>query len=337
MTDREFLAAAEKSEFPLTLKDERIAEGQKALSALFSGMLWNPEPGGMLDIPCRSCLCLSGKPGTGKRTMAEAFAGSAAEKGFQVFWISSKLIHLTRETELAERIRLVFEKAEQQPSLVIAEPCGEKAPWQFLAAQYREAKTNHALILLILESEQASGFISELPEMIFLPVKQPEKPARTWFWEKNRIPGKDFSSQWLIENTDGLSYAELQTVLISLRLELRGKALCEYQGDAGKIALAIQEKKLACSKADVETIIDRIRKKQERDMHRSTLQPETSQPVLPQSGPEQPVLPKPEPKQTMKQQDNPLPEDDDALWDHLADEMGLEAALADLEEMADDE
>ena len=241
---------------------------EQTLEALTGNVYWRQLLKGLIPVKDlddifhlggRSCICLTGAPGAGKRTLALAFAGSAVQSGGMLFRLTEEMLADVPEEEIPACINLLFRTASDPHQfsdahkVLMFEPRGRKKYWNALAAAYARLSGAAWVTVLIVEEDQKMAEASGIPDLLTCLVTLPGKTDREAFFasNKNVLPRKgrtaaekEPSHAWMAEKTDGLNYSELNQIIRLIRLSLK-KAASERFGtgfgiDRGALIAALK-------------------------------------------------------------------------------------------------
>ncbi len=241
MDARAFIAAALQETPRETLQ---TITGHGKLKSLLKGLLPNTEMDRIFLLPSRYCICLTGVSGSGKRTLAEAFAGSAAQSGYAYYRADACLLREVPEELRGMCIRNLLQQSVSAPGVFLIEPAGDREMLQEIAGAYSMlTEQANAIVLLTEEDPEAAGSI-RIPDLMKFEIGAPDQKDREAFFGdiRNRLPRKTNeagekvpSYRVLAEGSEGLTYRELTQVIQTIRLQLKTRAQTEYGTDTAAL------------------------------------------------------------------------------------------------------
>ncbi len=260
LDERQFIARAEaeasRRAAALT-RDLRRPDGSldeytshKPLRELLWTLLPDPAADGILLLPSKNAVLLTGAPGCGKRSLACTFLDWASQAGFRCFSVDRSLASSVPEDSLPEFLAKLMSGAETAPLAVVIEAgSGEgterRCPDPLLAAAagaWKQVPDRSCLTVILVSSDPFAVQDADLPGLIVLPAGLPAKKEREDFFaeHRNRMPRRNEpaaagaapvkapSFAWLAEKTEGLSYSGLQQVVRIVRMRLKLRAMQEF-------------------------------------------------------------------------------------------------------------
>ena len=236
-------------ELPLPEKTLADIVARDAYTGILRSLLPDDELDWIFLLDRLQTVCLCGRPGTGKRTLAMAYAGSAGRRGCRILRGSCSALSEDREAA-ADQMRQILQEAAGSPSVLLLEMGGRRELWEAFSQCRKELSSQAPLTVLLIEDEETFLGSPWLRGMTVLHVQPPESAARAVFFEsdENRLmrrtdaQGKKVPSyQWLAEETEGLTYTELQLVVRLIRVQMKRRAQRELDGDPERVIAELKK------------------------------------------------------------------------------------------------
>ncbi len=199
-----------------------------------------PEVDQYLKLDSIWPVAICGQPGCGKRTLAVAFAGTAAAAGRRCFLLNGS--DLPEDIpSIREEFRKLASSMNGTQTVVILEGCGREAVWEALARELENPESDLEQLLLVLVEDDEKYLSSPWSmQMLLLHVTPPDLMEREAFFqmdENSLMRRTDEKGEkrpaysWMAEQTEGLTYRDLNQVIFLIRLQMKGRVMGEYGGD----------------------------------------------------------------------------------------------------------
>ncbi|MBR2189808.1 MAG: ATP-binding protein [Eubacterium sp.] len=245
--------------------------GNAFLKGVLGGLLLEKELDEIFMLPRQRTFCLTGEAGTGKRTLVEAFAGSAAVKGYLFYRVTHALFHMIPEESRTVFFEKLIEEAAEAPCILLFEPQGDSEYWEELNYIWAALSRAAQIIVFIVECDRQAVKAGNLRNLQVFSLELPGHSERRAFFEapenkmprRSVIPGsqeKEPSFQRLAELSEGLSYREMQQVVTILRLQLKERALSQYGGDLNQVVQALRAQELVYTEGQFEAAVKAVEK-----------------------------------------------------------------------------
>lgn len=181
-------------------------------------------------LPGAYLFLLCGKAGSGKRTLACAYAGDLMRQGYRFFALcAADLLGEDRE-ETAERISALTERMRQGQTVVLLEELNllsEPRAAGLLAAELQRLQREGCSFVCLATAERAEEVSPSLSAICFLcPLEPPDEAEREAYFEGQLAgsfacgPGLD--ARTMAHLSEGCSYAQLAAVVLYVRGMLCG-------------------------------------------------------------------------------------------------------------------
>lgn len=270
-----------------------IARPEKGLDQLTAATYWryilmgcvpNPAFDSLFSLPAKSGFCLCGEPGTGRHSVAKAFAGAvpAAEyegKGYVTCMISGVNLLRERAEETEQRVRELFSGLLQSPAVLIIDTIQTDSLRNMVAAEYERLKPACPFTLFVIEEDEETARRSWERILLFCRFALPDMAERASFFnlEDNYLPaGKwtDNGAAWLAAHTEGMNYAQLRTLVMMGNYFMKVNLVSRYKGDLEAAMEGIQDGKVFFEKKDFEDLLDMVRRQVEEEEELPVPEPE---------------------------------------------------------------
>lgn len=218
--------------------------GRDEWKAMLTGCVIDPDLRELLELPVPAAFLLTGAPGTGKRTLARAFAGELGSRFF-----SLKLSDFFRETaeeaEIWERIRdvgRVLSAAEGPVFLLVEEAdqgdeAGRFAASDALAELLEEESLRALPLMCVMTAEDEKRVAVSLRKIAVLcRLKAPDPKERADYYKRTleRVVKCKGGYDWEIMagETAGFSFADCEAAVRFVKALLIEKGLRTYGNPA---------------------------------------------------------------------------------------------------------
>ncbi len=230
--------------------------GQQYWKEVLLGLVPGKELDDYLGLRKRACICLTGRAGVGKRTLARGFAGSARTRGYAFFRLTDGMLRTVRKEERRALIRGVFAAAGSSPSVLMLEPQGKETFWRAAADGISCLPVSAPIVVVIVEDDPTAVRREGIPDLMVFSVDVPDQESREVFFaaaENRLIRGRNSlgeavpTAEQMAFGTEDLTYTELQQVVRMIRLRLKQQALVKCGGDAGAALRELEAARVYCS------------------------------------------------------------------------------------------
>ncbi len=254
-------AIAERQRPKITLEN---VEAPAFWQYVLAGCLPNPGVDSMLGINKSNRFCFYGPCGTGKRTLARAFAGSLMERaGFRFLQADGVEFTGMSPQAIRENVHQLFEVAKKRPGLLMLEHLDEII-WRFVMEECRNIPEDTALYVVVIEEDENLLEEEWKKDLMFCRFGLPTREERVLFFadSANSMPralGKP-SFEWLADNSEGLNYIQLRNVVSLIRMIMKVEAVNEYDGDQEKVYHAYMEGRFGYKEEHFTEVVDMVRR-----------------------------------------------------------------------------
>ena len=254
---------------------KRPAEKLDSLTAasywryILMGSVPNPAFDQMFSLPGKKGFCLCGEPGTGRHSVARAFAGSVPSsvyegQGYVTCQISG--IHLLEEKaeDTRDRVRTLFETLSERPAILIVDSLQTDALRSLVAAEFERCEAGKPFTLFVIEEDEEAARKSWERILMICPFRLPDEDERTRFFKAdgNDLPAGRWtrdSARWLGQHTEGMNYAQMRSVVLMGNYFMKVKVVSLFKGDPAMAMEACSEGKIFFEQQDFEGLLEAVR------------------------------------------------------------------------------
>ncbi|MBR0398491.1 MAG: ATP-binding protein [Eubacterium sp.] len=261
-----FIAAALQAPPQETLQ---TLSGHEKLKQILEGLLPDKEMDRIFLLPRRCCICLTGDAGSGKRTLAEAFAGTAVQQGYTYYRVDSGLMQEVKAEQRKQCISALLQKSRKERCIFLMEPAGSQEMIRAVAGAYRMLPEQADGIVVLIEENLEEAGAGQIPDLMQFVIELPDQEEREAFFEndRNRLPRKTNamgekvpSYRALAEDSEGLTYRELTQVIRVIRLQLKARAQAEYGTDTAALLASLRDGRFYYTEMQFAEAVAQIRK-----------------------------------------------------------------------------
>ncbi len=231
---------------------------------ILAGCLPNPGVDSMLGISKSNKFCFFGPCGTGKRTLARAFAGSLMERaGYRYFQADGVEFTGMSPQTVRENVHRLFDIAQASPSILILEHLDEIS-WRFVMEECRKVRESGGLYLVAIEEDENLLEEEWKKDLMFCRFGLPSREERVLFFAEsaNAMPRahEKPTYEWLADNSEGLNYIQLKNVVSLIRMIMKVEAENEFDGDQEKVYNAYVEGRFGYKEEYFTEVVDMVRR-----------------------------------------------------------------------------
>ena len=254
---------------------KRPAEKLDSLTAasywryILMGSVPNPAFDQMFSLPGKKGFCLCGEPGTGRHSVARAFAGSVPSSVYEgQGYVTCQLsgIHLLEEKaeDTRDRVRTLFETLSERPAILIVDSLQTDALRSLVAAEFERCAAGKPFTLFVIEEDEEAARKSWERILMICPFRLPDEDERTRFFKAdgNDLPAGRWtrdSARWLGQHTEGMNYAQMRSVVLLGNYFMKVKVVSLFKGDPAMAMEACSEGKIFFEQQDFEGLLEAVR------------------------------------------------------------------------------
>lgn len=224
--------------------------GRDEWKAMLTGCVIDPALRELLELPVPAVFLLTGAPGTGKRTLARAFAGELGGR-FYSLKLSDLLWEATDMEEIRSRVQAIGRElsAVGDPVFLLLEGVDQGGGKERLAADglaelLEDEKMRLLPLVCVMTAEKEEEVDASLRKIAVLcPLKNPDGKERAGYFERTlgRVVKHKGGYGWdaMARETAGFSFADCETTMYFTKAMLIEKGLRTY-GSSAAVSEAVR-------------------------------------------------------------------------------------------------
>ena len=243
---------------------------------ILMGSVPNPAFDQMFSLPAKKGFCLCGAPGTGRHSLARAFAGSVPVsvyegQGYVTCQISGAHLLEEKAEDTRSRVRTLFETLSERPAILIVDALPTDALRSLVAAEFERCPARNPFTLFVIEEDEAAARKSWERILMICPISLPDEKERTAFFraDGNSLPAGRWtrdSAGWLGQHTEGMNYAQLRSIVLLGNYFMKVKVVSLFKGDLAMAMEDFAEVKVFLELQDIEGLLEAVRSREAKDL-----------------------------------------------------------------------